>query len=425
MKNSTAERLRQVPDGCLIIGVDPHKKKHAVVAMTLDARVWAKHKFENTRLGFVELAKWAREQMETTGSHNIMFAIEAGGHYWRNVAYYLDSNGLALRLVSPFTLKRRREGDDLNRRKNDYRDAEMAAELLRTGKFVNTRLPYGIWAELRAAHAAYQRLVKESSRAKNTLTGLLDGLFPEFSSVFKNPCGKTALSALSAGISPAVIASMEPMAYVDLVRRHFQGRGLAVKKLREIQRLAGATSGIREGASLVAEEIVFLAKRLSLIMAQVEEETDRLRQLVSVIPDSRCLLSIRGIGYITVAGMLAELGPLKSYQNARQLIKMAGTNPTQAESAGKSASHTPMSKKGRSGLRWVLWSAAANLIRLNEEFRSWAKALRERPAHAHPLHRREVIGAVCNRLLRLAYALVTKGDLYRQPQMVRAATWEG
>ncbi len=34
MKNSTAKKLKQVPEGYLIIGVDPHKKKHAVVVMT-------------------------------------------------------------------------------------------------------------------------------------------------------------------------------------------------------------------------------------------------------------------------------------------------------------------------------------------------------------------------------------------------------
>lgn len=415
MKNSTAEKLGQIPGRCLIVGVDPHKKKHAVVAMTLDSRVWAKWKFENTVAGFEAVVCWAREQMVGSGSHSIMFAIEAGGHYWRNLAYYLESSGMSLRLVSPFTLKRRREGEDLNRRKNDYRDAEMAAELLRTGKFMNTRLPYGIWAELRAAHSAYRRMVKESSRVKNTLKGLLDGLFPEFGSVFKNPCGKTALAMLSVGMSPEAIARMKPMAFVDLVRGHFQGHGLAVAKLKDVHRLAGATAGVREGAGSVAKEVTFLAKRLSLMVAQVEEEIDYMVKLVYAIPESRCLLSIRGIGYITVAGLLAELGPLSNYHNARQLIKMAGTNPTEAESGGKSTSHTPMSKKGRAGLRWVLWSAAVNLVRLNEDFRSWAKARRERAANAHPLHRREVLGAVCNRLLRLSYAMVTNGELYRPP----------
>ncbi len=58
--------------------------------------------------------------------------------------HFLDEHGIPFRLINPFTFKRRREGEDINRRKNDFRDAEMAAELVRTGKLVNTRLPYGM-----------------------------------------------------------------------------------------------------------------------------------------------------------------------------------------------------------------------------------------------------------------------------------------
>lgn len=415
MKSSTAERLRQVPEGYLIVGVDPHKKRHAAVVMMQNAQVLAKRKFDNTLGGFEGLASWAEEQVRATGSRGVIFGIEAGGHYWRNLAYYLNGLDIGFRLVNPFTLKRRREGDDINRRKNDYRDAEMAGDLLRTGKFVDTRLPYGTWAELRATHSAYRRMVKESSRMRNTLKGLLDGLFPEFADIFKNPGGKTALAVLSLNVSPAAIAALEATAFVDLVRKRFNGRGLAVRKLREVHRLAGMSAGIREGAASVAREVSLLVQRLQLVVMQMEQQVIHLRQLVDAIPEGRPLLSIPGIGYITVAGLLAELGSLRGYQSSKQLVKMAGTNPTEEASAGKSGSHTPMSKKGRAGLRWVLWSAAANLIRINEDFRRWAKIRRERAAHAHPLHRREVIGAVCNRLLRLAYALVNHGECYRCP----------
>ena len=50
--------------------------------------------------------------------------------------------------MNPYTLKRRREGEDLDRRKKDFRDASMAAELLRTGKFTETRLPHGTYADM-------------------------------------------------------------------------------------------------------------------------------------------------------------------------------------------------------------------------------------------------------------------------------------
>ena len=140
-------------------------------------------------------------------------------------------------------------------------------------------------------------------------------------------------------------------------------------------------------------------------------------KLVSSIGDSRYLLSIRGLSYITVAGLLAELGPLSFYQNAKQLIKMAGTNPIESESVGKRGSRTPMSKKGRPGLHWCIWTAALSLLRHNPDFRYWAEQRQERPVQSHPLKKREVIGATANRLLRLAYVLVRKQVLYQVPQM--------
>ncbi|MFC1981583.1 transposase [Chloroflexota bacterium] len=137
--------------------------------------------------------------------------------------------------------------------------------------------------------------------------------------------------------------------------------------------------------------------------------------------DSRYLLSIRGLSYITVAGLLAELGPLSYYQNTKQLIKIAGTNPTESESSVKRGSRTPMSKKGCPGLRWCIWTATLSLLRHNPDFRHWAEQRQERPAQSHPLKKREVIGAMANRLLRLSYALVRKQILCQVPQVVEIA----
>jgi len=96
---------------------------------------------------------------------------------------------------------------------------------------------------------------------------------------------------------------------------------------------------------------------------------------------------------------------------------MAGSNPTESESAGKRASHTTMSKKGRPGLRYCAWTAVIPMLRLNPDFRAWAKELRERPVHANPLNGREVVGAALNRLLRLAFALVKNQTFYQAPEI--------
>jgi transposase len=421
MKNSTARKIKQIPAGYLVVGVDPHKKKHAAVAMMQDAMVQCKFKVDNSKLGCEELIERARVEMERTQCRGVIFAIESASHYWRNLAYLLDDRGIPFRLINQFTLKRRREGKDLNRRKNDFRDAEMAAELLRTGEFIETRLPQGHYAELRAAYSTYRRLGKEKSRILNLIKSLLDGFFPEFTKVFKDPSGNTALSVLSPCPSPRDIAFMKEEEFLEAVKKRHPGNHLMRKKLLALHYVSKASLGIEAGARSVSLELSFLVNRLRLLKEQIRDTEMILKRLVDDIEDSKCLLSITGLGYITVAGILAELGQLRQYNNGKQLIKMAGTNPTESESGGKRGSHTPMSKKGRSGLRWCIWSAAISLLRHNPDFRSWAKERRERPTQAHPLKRREVIGAVGNRLLRLAYTLVKKQEFYHMPLLVNVA----
>lgn len=416
MKNTAARKLKQVPEGYLIVGIDPHKRRHAAVAMTQDFTTREKFKFDNTREGLELLLSRARDQMLKSGCRGVMFAIETGGHYWRNIAYYLDERGIPFRFINQYTLKRRREGKDLNRRKNDYRDSEVAAQLLCTGEFVESGIPQGVYAELRAAHNAYRRLVKERTRIMNVLKGLLDALFPEFTLVFKDPCAVTAFTVLSTCIIPDMIAEMTETHFIATVEASYHGRHLMRRKLQALHRVAKSSIGIAAGARSVAAEIAFLADKLDLIRKQIGATEYVLACLVDQTEEGKYLLSIRGLNYISVAGLLAELGCFKQYPTAKQMIKMAGTNPTESESGGKKKALTPMSKQGRPVLRYCAWTAIIPLLRLNPDFRIWAKERRERPAHANPLTGREIVGAALNRLLRLSFALVKSKAYYQSPR---------
>jgi transposase len=412
MENTAARKLKQVPEGYLIIGVDPHKKRHAAVAITQDLATRDKFKFDNTREGLETMLRRARMEMVKLDCRGVMFAIETGGHYWRNIAYFLDEQGIPFRFINQFTLKRRREGKDLNRRKNDYRDSEVAAQLLCTGEFTESTIPQGVYAELRTAHNAYRRLVKERTRITNLVKGLLDGLFPEFTLVFKDPCGLTALSVLSICAIPSVIAGMTEEEFVAAIKAKHQGR-LMRKKLRELHHMARASIGIAAGARPVSAEISFLIEKLELIRGHICIIERTLVSSVDETEEGKYLLSIRGLNYIAVAGLLAELGCFKAYRTAKQMIKMAGSNPTESESAGKRGSHTPMSKQGRPVLRYCAWTSVIPMLRLNPDFRTWAKQMRERPVHANPLNGREIVGAALNRLFRLAFAMVKNQTYYQ------------
>ena len=178
---------------------------------------------------------------------------------------------------------------------------------------------------------------------------------------------------------------------------------------------AQSSIGIAAGARSVASEITFLVEKLELIKGQICSIERTLARLVDETEEGKYLLSITGLNYVSVAGLLAELGCFRSYRTAKQMIKMAGSNPTESESGGKRGAHTPMSKQGRPVLRYCAWTSVIPMLRFNLDFRAWAKQRRERPVHANPLCGREVVGAALNRLLRLAFALVKNQALYRSP----------
>ncbi len=414
MKNSTAKKLEQIPTDYLIVGIDAHKKKHAAVIKTPDAFTRARFKVENSRSGFEELLERVQYQVITTGCRGAIFAIEAGSRYWRTLAYYLDERGLPFRLISPFTLKRRREGDDIDRRKNDFRDADMAAELLRTGQFTETRLLQGYYADLRAAYHNHYSLSVERTRAVNLLDALLDSQFPEFRTAFKDIAMKTALAVLTMYPCSHTIAGMTLEKFIDTMLTKYKGQHIIGKKLSAVYHAAQRSVGIEAGAGVIAFQLSQLVERIRLLTEHKERAEDLIVALVDWVPESKYLLSVPGLGPLTVAGIIGELGPLTHYHNAKQLIKMAGINPILKESADKKGNRTPMSKKGRSLLRYCLWLASLNLLNHNEEFKAWCRRLQERPIHQNPLKKREARGAVCRRLLWLVFALCKKERFYQK-----------
>lgn len=413
MQTSIGRKQAQIPADYLVVGIDPHKKVHVVVIMSPTWQILAKFKVANSAAGFAELCSRTALATSRALAAGAVFAIEAGGHYWANLCHFLQEGRLSWRLVNPFTLKRQREGEDLNRNKNDYRDAQMAAQLLRDGRFTETRLPSGDYAELRALGQSRRRLRQDKARGRNRLRALLDGLFPEFCAIFKDPLGQTAAAVLLACPVPARVAALSLEGFLAQLRAVCPGQRLAVKKLRRLHEAAGQSIGVQCGAQAVALAVGQLVSRQRLLQTQLTVLEGCLLDLVHRCEESRYLLSIPGLGVLTVAALLGEIGPLEHYHSGKALIKLAGTNPSHSESAQKVGCRTPMTKKGRAGLREVAWQAAVRLLRYNAEFAVWGRRLREREAGANPLHRREVLGAAMNKLLRLCYALVTKRQLYQ------------
>ena len=81
------------------------------------------------------------------------------------------------------------------------------------------------------------------------------------------------------------------------------------------------------------------------------------------------MLAIKGIGMITIAGFLVEVGDVRRFESPEQIQKLAGLS-LREKSSGKHKGQTNISKRGRSKLRAVLFNAVISLIAKNPEVQS-------------------------------------------------------
>ncbi|MDN5346841.1 MAG: transposase [Clostridia bacterium] len=139
------------------------------------------------------------------------------------------------------------------------------------------------------------------------------------------------------------------------------------------------------------------------------------------------LLSIPGIGLVTVAGFLGEIGDPQNYEHWKQIQKLAGLNLSE-QSSGQKNGQSKISKRGRAELRNLLYQASLTLVAKNREFKTLYHYFLTR--QQNPLKKKQALIAIALKLLRVMYGLVRKkenynpnkvlGD-YRKAQLQKAA----
>ena len=410
MSKYTTKYISQLPAGTLFAGID--LGLDALVVVVLDALRQRLDRFRtsNDAEGYAYLRQRLQRTIEKQGAPGILVGMEPTNYYWKSVGYDLERHAIPFRLVNALTVKRHREGDQLDRSKDDWRDAFVIADLLRDGKFTQTGLPHGVYAELQMGYPAYQRLRRDRGRQVTLLVNTVRQVFPEFEQVFKDVSGATATAAISAGLVPQEIGRESESTYVAKVRQHFTGYGFRVSQVRRLYALAGQSKGYPEASQtlhLLAQQHVTAVR---LLDAQAKQLRNDLLTRFQGLPEAPYLLSIQGLGARSALGLVACIGDLRQYPAGSALIKLAGTQPTPNTSGRKTYSPTPFSHQGRSGLRTVLYFIALRLIRQNDAIGYHYQRLTTRAEH--PLPKMQAIGACMNKLLWYAWHVVKRRELY-------------
>ena len=416
MNFNTNEKINQVTEKTLVIGIDIAKKKHFACAVDERGRVLQKSfPFTQSFDGF----EWLYERLivlrEMHQKSEILVGFEPTGHYWMNLAAFLTQHGIPYVMVNPMHVNRTKELDDNLQTKNDQKDALVIARLMRDGRFSYPRILEGIEAELRNGATLRSKMQEDLNALQNRIIRWIDRFFPEFTQVFKD-FGKMAYAALEMTPFPSDIQGKSPEELLFLYRQVEGMKSPQLPKAKQLVAAAEHSIGLTEGMEMARFEIATLLRQRKLIQTDLDKLTAQLEELAKQMTDYDYLASVPGIGDATIVELLSEIGSLTQYEHPRQLIKLAGLT-LRENSSGQHKGQKRISKRGRRKLRAVLFRVMMPLIRHNRAFKALHQYYTTRLNN--PLRKKQSIVVLCGKLLKILHALCHKKMMFNEDLMMK------
>jgi transposase len=164
--------------------------------------------------------------------------------------------------------------------------------------------------------------------------------------------------------------------------------------------------------------MVGIVDMLEVVETRQKRLKAEMEEFLRVLPEAQSLLSLPGIGTITVAGLLGECGNIGAYKSYGQLEKFVGLNLYEV-SSGKHIGRRRISKRGRSLARYLICSVAMPQTRSGGLFEQCAKEMRAKGKKTG-----EIRVAVARKLLRLLYAVAREQREFDPRQFFTGARTE-
>jgi transposase len=399
MRGLRAKRVRTVEEGTLIATVDIGVTNNTGYCTTLDGRSTKSFRFDNTKEGFEKFWCITVASKNRFGCDEVVVGYESTGPYAEPLVHYLANKQVEIVQVNPMHTKKMKEVNDNSPLKTDDKDPRVIADIIRLGRALTIVVPGGDAAYLRRLNNARERHVGEQTALLNRLQQLVFLIFPEFKTVLKNIKGKTAQYILKRYTLPERIGTLSEEALGEEMRKRSMGK-FGIKEAQSLIGLARETVGIKEGLAGIFMDIRHILTQLEAERRFISEIEAEMGAVLGRIPYSIRLLSIKGLGTVSVAGLIGEVGDFSKFSTQSEIMKLAGLDLYEI-SSGKRKGQRRISKRGRSLLRKILFYAAIQMIRKNGIMYEYYARLTGRG-----MERMRALIAVSRKLLRIIHAIV-------------------
>ena len=415
MKVKYEDRLKQkltaITTDTLVVGVDIAKSDQW--ARFVDFR-GIEHdralKFKNRKDGFEIILARIREICKKENFAKAVVGMEPTGHYWKAFANWLEKQeGIKVVLVNPYATRQAKELDDNSQTKSDKKDALTIAKLVKDGRYFELYLPHDIYAELRGLSTTRSGLNKRKNALKNTIIAVMDEFFPEYTEVFKCPLsGKASRHILKNCPFPKFIVELGEEGITEEIKKAVK-KTVGRKKAGQLVEAAKDSVGVDYGEEAARLKMRLMLEELELLEKQTEELEEQMAGALEKTDYAGFLLGIKGIGIVTLAVCLGELGDPARFDSPRQMSRMAGYNLIE-DSSGKNKSRTKISKRGRKNLRSVLYQMALTMVATNHEMKQLYCYLKTR--EKDPLRKVQALIVISKKILTLIHTLAKKKESY-------------
>lgn len=362
-------------------------------------------KFSNNAEGFSEFWEKVLEFKSTYGLKEIYFGFEPTGSYGHPLIQFMKDKGCHLMQINPKHTKRVKELEDNSPNKTDKKDPRVIANILLLGKAMGIVTPEGHKADLRYLIHTREGIMDERNRLLNQLEGLLAAYFPEFLQIMPALTSKSSLYVLKQYTLPEKVAHSHQGDFVDALRKVSRYR-LSVERIKKLYKNACQTIGISQGSSGIQTSVKLLVKRLEGLIEDLRILETEIKEKVEDLPESRILLTIKGIQHLTVGYFLGELGDLDQYADKPALLKMVGLNLFEV-SSGLHKGKKRITKRGRSLVRKTLYLAVLNMLKkdgiFHQEYQRRCQAGKAKMSS---------IVVFMKKLLITMYSMIKKGEVF-------------
>ncbi|MCX5815232.1 MAG: IS110 family transposase [Proteobacteria bacterium] len=405
MKGLRSKRIRTVREDTLMATVDIGMASNTGYCITADGRDTKSFKFGNTREGLDKFWDMITISKKRFCCNEVIVGYESTGPYAEPLLHYMMSKPVKIVQVNPMHTKRMKEVNDNSPLKTDDKDPRVIADIIRLGHALTVVVPEGDTAYLRRLNNARERHIGERTALFNQLQQLVFLIFPEFKTVMKDIKVKTAVHVLKKYTTPDTIGKLSIETLGEEMRKKSYGK-FGVKDAEALIKHAKNTVGIKEGISGLVLDIRHILMQLEMIDGFIAEIEAEMVAILLRIPYSARLLSIKGLGTVSVAGIIGEVGDFMKFGTQSEIMKLAGLDLYEI-SSGKRRGERRISKRGRSLLRKILYYASIQTIRKNGIMCEYYATLTGRG-----MKRMMALVAIARKLLRIIYAVVRDGSEY-------------